>query len=239
MSATLQLPIAVLAGGLATRLRPVTETIPKSLLEISGEPFLAHQLRLLEKRGAKRVVLCVGHLGERIRDWAGDGSRFGLQVDYSFDGAVLRGTGGALRQALPLLGDRFLVVYGDSYLTCDYLAVERAFLDSGKSALMTVYRNEGRWDTSNVEYANGRILSYDKQHRTPRMAFIDYGLGAFHSSVFDKVSETERIDLAAIYQRALNEDQLAGFEVLERFYEIGSFEGLHALEEYLSRASLA
>src|SRR5258708_1931944 len=112
------LPIAILAGGLATRLRPITETIPKALVEIAGEPFLAHQLHLLRANGYERVVMCVGYLGEMVRDFAGDGSQFGMQVEYSFDGEALLGTAGALRKALPLLADDFSVIYGDSYLPC-------------------------------------------------------------------------------------------------------------------------
>jgi len=163
------LPVAILAGGLATRLRPITEKIPKALMEVNGEPFLAHQLRLLHRNGIRRVVLCVGYLAEMIEEYAGDGSRFGMEIQYSPDGPVLRGTAGALAQALPLLGDRFFVLYGDSYLPCDYAAVQRAFEESGKQALMTVYRNESRWDTSNVQFEDGRILLYDKKRRTPSM----------------------------------------------------------------------
>ena len=163
----MSLPAALLAGGLATRLRPLTEKIPKSLIEINGEPFLAHQLRLLKAGGVRRIVLCVGYLGEMVREFAGDGARFGLKLDYSFDGPVLRGTAGALRHALPLLGERFFVLYGDSYLPCNYRAVESAFRQSGKRALMTVYRNEGRWDTSNVEFDSGQILAYNKTKAHP------------------------------------------------------------------------
>src|SRR5690349_10715173 len=179
------LPVAILAGGLATRLRPVTEKIPKALVEVNGEPFLAHQLRLLSASGIRRVTLCVGYLGEMLQAYAGDGRRFGLEVSYSFDGAELRGTAGAVAQARELLGESFFVLYGDSYLPCDYAAVERAFEESGKPALMTVYHNRDRWDTSNVEFRGGRILAYDKTVRTSAMRHIDYGLGVFHCSAFD------------------------------------------------------
>ena len=225
------LPVAILAGGLATRLRPLTEKIPKTLVEIAGEPFLAHQLRLLRAERVERAVLCVGYLGEMVRDYAGDGARFGLHLDYSFDGNSLRGTAGALRNALPKLGPQFLVLYGDSYLTCDYGAVERAFLASGKSAQMTVYRNEGQWDTSNVEFADGRILAYDKRARTPRMAYIDYGLGALRADALKQTGD----DLAEVYQALLQRGELAGFEVRERFYEIGSFAGVEELDALLRK----
>src|ERR1700722_9297284 len=154
------LPAVILMGGIATRLRPVTEKIPKALIDINGEPFLAHQLRLLYSRGIRRVVCCVGFLGEMIQEIAGDGSQFGLQLQYSFDGPVLRGTAGAIHQALPLLEEKFFVVYGDSYLPCDYAAVQESFEASGKSGLMTVFRNEGKWDSSNVAFDDGRILAY-------------------------------------------------------------------------------
>src|SRR5581483_6921068 len=168
-------PVAILAGGLATRLRPLTETIPKALVEINGEPFLWHQLRLLRDNGVEHVVLCVSHYGESVRESVGDGAAFGLRVDYSFDGPIRLGTAGAIKNALPLLGDAFFVLYGDSYLPISFRAVEDAFLQSGKAGLMTVYRNEGSWDTSNVEFADGRILAYSKTQRTERMRFIDYG----------------------------------------------------------------
>jgi N-acetyl-alpha-D-muramate 1-phosphate uridylyltransferase len=224
---------AILAGGLATRLRPLTETVPKVLLDVAGEPFLAHQLRLLARQGIRHAVLCTGYLGEQVRDYAGDGSRFGLQLDYSPDGPVLLGTAGALRQALPLLGDPFFVVYGDSYLPCDWQQAGRAFLDSGQLALMTVFRNEGQWDTSNVEFGAGAIRAYDKKLLTPAMRYIDYGLGAFHHAAFQAVPPGTPFDLALLYQQLLATGQLAGYEVSERFYEIGSFTGLNELTTFL------
>jgi len=229
------LPIAILAGGLATRLRPITETIPKALVEIAGEPFLAHQLRLLARAGYSRVVLCVGYRADQIREFAGDGRAFGLQVEYSPDGPQLLGTAGALRRALPFLGEAFAVVYGDSYLTCDYAAAERAFLDSARLGLMTVYRNEGQFDTSNVEFTGGRILAYDKANRTPAMQHIDYGLGMFRRPAFDTVPEGEPFDLGAVYQDLLRRGELAAWESADRFYEIGSQEGIRDLTEYLAR----
>ena len=229
------LPVAILAGGLATRLRPITETIPKALVEIAGEPFLAHQIRLLARAGYGRVVLCVGYRAEQIREFAGDGRTFGVEMAYSLDGPRLLGTAGAIRRALPLLGEAFAVVYGDSYLTCDYTAAERVFLDSGKSGLMTVYRNEGQFDSSNVEFTGGRIVAYDKANRTPAMRYIDYGLGMFRSRAFHAVPEDRPSDLAGLYQDLLRRDELAAWESPDRFYEIGSPEGIRDLTEFLSR----
>jgi NDP-sugar pyrophosphorylase family protein len=220
------LPAAILAGGLATRLRPYTDAMPKSLLDIGGEPFIAHQLRLLRARGLERVVLCVGFLGEMIQDAVGDGRRYGLRVDYSFDGPTLLGTAGAIKRALPLLDEAFFVIYGDTFLDCDYREVAAMFEQCGALALMTVYRNEGRWDASNVEYGDGRIVAYDKIHPTKAMRHIDWGLGAFSRQAFAKVPEGKVYDLAVLYQHLLAAGQLAAFEVDRRFYEIGSLQGL-------------
>ena len=226
------LPVAILAGGLATRLHPVTQTIPKALVAINGEPFLAHQLRLLQRSGVQRVVLCIGFLGEQIREYAGDGRRFHLDIEYSADGLRLLGTAGAIRQALGLLGADFLVLYGDSYLPCDYHAVEQSFRESGKSGLMTVFRNDGQWDASNVEFDGGQIRAYDKAVRTARMRHIDYGLGAFRAGAFAGLGD-QPSDLVSVYQRLLAANDLAGFEVPDRFYEIGSFQGVRDLEHLL------
>jgi NDP-sugar pyrophosphorylase family protein len=229
------LPVAILAGGLATRLRPLTETIPKSLVEINNEPFLWHQLRLLRRNGIDRVVLCLSHLGEMVRESVGDGRAFGLHIDYSFDGATLLGTAGALKQALPLLGESFFILYGDSYLPIGWAAVERAFLASGKAGLMTVYRNEDNWDTSNVELLDGQILAYNKKLRTPRMRHIDYGLGVLKSSALARVPDGQACDLATLYQELLAAGELAAFEAPHRFYEIGSFAGIEELRSYFSQ----
>jgi NDP-sugar pyrophosphorylase family protein len=228
-------PIAILAGGLATRMRPLTTTVPKALLDVNGEPFIAHQLRLLAGWGVEQAVVCTGYLGEQIEEHVGDGDRFGLRVAYSPDGDRLLGTAGALKRALPLLGERFLVIYGDSYLPCDARAAVRAFDDSGKLALMTVVRNEGLWDTSNVVFENGTIVTYDKKARTAAMRHIDYGLGALDARAFAGVPADLPSCLADLYQALLARGELAGHEVAERFYEIGSFQGLEELCRYLQR----
>ena len=226
------LPVAILAGGLATRLRPITQTIPKSMVEVLGEPFVAHQMRQLKREGVQRVVFCIGHLGEQIRDFVGDGTRFGLAVDYSFDGDELLGTGGALRAALPKLGAAFFVLYGDSYLDIRYAAVEAAFRAAGQPALMTVLRNEDRWDASNVEFAGGRLLRYSKRDRDRAMLHIDYGLGVIEAGVIADHPE-RKFDLAAVYEVLAGHGRLAGFEATERFYEIGSHGGLRETVDHL------
>ncbi len=230
----MSLPVAILAGGLATRLRPITEQIPKSLVDVAGRPFVVHQLELLRRHAVTDIVLLVGYLGEMIREELEDGARWGVRVRYVFDGPPLLGTGGAIRRALPELGDAFFVLYGDSYLGCDYAAVEQAFLASGKRGLMTVYRNDDRWDRSNVEFADGRILRYDKEHPAAETHYIDYGLGAFRSEAFSGRTGDDVFDLAAVYQELLVHDDLAGFEVHERFYEIGSPAGLAETRAHLA-----
>jgi prepilin-type processing-associated H-X9-DG protein len=230
----MSLPVAILAGGLATRLRPITGRIPKSLVEVAGQPFAVHQIELLARHGLTDIVFLVGELGEMVRGALGDGARWGVRLRYVFDGPGRLGTGGAVKQAVPQLGDPFFVLYGDSYLECDYAAIEQAFVASGRSGLMTVCRNDDRWDRSNVLFADGRIVRYDKQSRIADMRHIDYGLGAFRRSAFGWTAEHEPFDLAQVYQRLLAQDDLAGFEVPGRFYEIGSPSGLEETRAYLA-----
>lgn len=232
-------PVAILAGGLATRLRPVTEKIPKALIEVAGQPFLAHQLRLLSGAGLRKVVLCVGYLGGAIEEQFGDGSEYGVEMTYSFDGPELLGTGGALKKALPLLGQQFLVLYGDSYLPIDYSEPVQAFVASGKLGLMTVFRNEGRWDSSNVLFNNQRIETYGKKDPSPQMRHIDYGLGVFSAGAFASWPEGKAFDLADVYQHLIARGELAGHEVTQRFYEIGSPAGLAELDALLRTQRLS
>ena len=225
------LPVAILAGGLAVRLRPLTEDRPKALVEVAGEPFIAHQLRLLRDESIREVVVCAGYLGEMIERFVGDGRAFGLEVRYSIDWPDLLGTAGALEKALPLLGEAFFVLYGDSLLPCRYAPVQEAFLTAGKQGLMTVFRNDGQWDTSNVAFDGGRIAAYDKVNRTPAMRHIDYGLGVLSSQAIATIEAPS--DLASVYQRLLAADQLAAYEVHQRFYEVGSFAGIEETARYL------
>ncbi len=229
------LPVAILAGGLATRLRPLTEKIPKALVEVEGEPFAIHQLRLLRQHGLTRIVFCVGHLGEMLQSVVGDGRAWGMEVSYSFDGPTLLGTGGALQRALPQLGEAFFVLYGDSYLQCDYAAIERAFLAQAQLGVMTVFRNAGQWDTSNVIFRAGRIEAYDKHAPTAAMTHIDYGVGVLRAAAWANHPPDVPLDLATLYQALLAQGQLAGFEVFQRFYEIGSPAGLDETRRYFSQ----
>jgi len=229
------LPVAILAGGLASRLHPLTASVPKSLLEIAGRPFILHQLELLRSQGIDRVVLCVGHLGEQIQRLVGDGRELGLKVDYSFDGNPLRGTGGALKHALALLGNSFLVLNGDSYLPCALADIQAAYHAAGRLALMAVVRNDNRWDRSNVLLSDGELIEYNKRSQRSGMAHIDFGVSVFSSRVFAGYGTTRVIDLADICHDLCVAGQLAAFEVNGRFYEIGSLQGIAATEDFLRR----
>jgi NDP-sugar pyrophosphorylase family protein len=230
------LPVAILAGGLATRLQPLTARVPKSLLPVAGRPFIFHQLEMLRGQGVERVVLCVGHLGEQVRATVGDGATPGLTVSYSFDGEKLLGTGGALKQALSLLGDEFFVLNGDSYLPCSLVDIQRAYLAAQRPALMSVLRNDNRWDRSNVLYRDGELLAYDKHAPLEEMRHIDYGLTILSQTIFAPY-HAPVLDLADILRDLSRSGLLAGFEVRERFYEIGSLQGLRDTERFLSHLS--
>ena len=226
-------PVAILAGGLATRLRPITEKIPKSLIEVAGEPFICHQLEYLRKQGINSVVLCIGFLGEMIQEVVGDGSRWDMHVSYSLDGPSLLGTGGALRQALPLLEEHFFILYGDSYLPIDFSDVEKTYAASGKKGLMTVLKNQNQWDKSNVEFVAGEILEYNKTVIRNQMHYIDYGLGILQSDALRAYPTRNSFDLSKVYNGLSIAGELAGYEVFKRFYEIGSHQGIVDTQEYL------
>ena len=226
--------ICILAGGLGTRLGEHVRDTPKPLLEVAGEPFLVHQLRLLKAHGAQRVVLCVGYLGELIEERIG-GERFGIRIDYSYDAPQLDGTLGAIRRALPLLTDRFLVLYGDTYLRIDYRAAAAGWAHSGLPAMMTVLRNEGRWDVSNVEFDGDRVLVYDKQSPSSAMEWIDYGLGGLEASIIDAAGDSVA-DLSRLYHELARRRLLFGYAATERFYEIGTPESLADTSAFLGGA---
>jgi NDP-sugar pyrophosphorylase family protein len=227
-------PIAVLAGGLATRMRPLTEDLPKALLAVAGEPFIAHQLRLFARQGINEVKLLVGHRWKQIKHLVGDGSRFGVNVDYIVDGPMPLGTGGAIRCALDRLGPEFFVIYGDSWLDAPYAAVVAAFRASGRPALMCVFRNDNRWDTSNVQFENGVIKCYSKKRRLAEMHHIDWGLAILKADAVADQAADAAWDLADLYEELASNGQVAGYEVTRRFYEIGSFAGLAETDRLLS-----
>jgi NDP-sugar pyrophosphorylase family protein len=225
-------PVCILAGGLGTRLGSAVKDLPKPLVEVAGEPFLIHQLRLLARHGAIRAVICVGYLGDQIERRIGP-EQFGIEIGYSYDGPRPIGTLGAVRKAAPALGGRFLVLYGDTYLRLDYQAASSAWARSGLPAMMTVLRNEGRWDVSNAIFEGERVTAYDKRAPVPDMSWIDYGLGGLCAQALDLVAR-EVDDLADLYHALAGRGDLFGFAATDRFYEIGTPEALAETGAFLA-----
>jgi len=226
------LPLAILAGGYATRLGSITKDYPKCLLEINGRPFVDWQLNLLMRNGYDNFIFCVSYKSELIQEYLGNGDRYGVQIRYAIDGDRQLGTGGAIRNALTLLGSKFGVIYGDSYLPTNFSKIESYFLNSKKSATMTVYKNHNLFDTSNVEYVNDRIIRYKKGSNDSKMAHIDYGLSYFNARPFSEYADMTHFDLSRVCEDLVLKDDLDGFEVAERFYEIGSHQGITQFSEF-------
>jgi NDP-sugar pyrophosphorylase family protein len=229
------LQIAILAGGFATRLQPLTESIPKSMIEICGYPFVHWQTKLLARQGIRDIIYCVSHMSEQIVNYLGDGSKYGVKIRYSHDGPTQLGTGGAIINALPLLNQRFMVQYGDSYLRTDYSIIENRFLDSNRPALMAIYENNGKFDKSNVSVAKGGLVTYQKSSEFSNMSHIDYGLSCFDRSVFSQYTLDFPLDLAQVFSDMSRQGLLIGHEVEDRFYEIGSQEGILDFKSYVER----
>jgi NDP-sugar pyrophosphorylase family protein len=226
-------PVAILAGGLATRLRPISESIPKSMIEINNKPFIDWQLSLLSRRGITKVILCLSYKSQSIQKYVGDGSKFNLNVEYSFDGADQLGTGGAIKNALDLLGDKFMVLYGDSFLELDYLQAQKSFETCGKSAMMTIYENKNLFEKSNVKVKSLSSISYSKDKIDLENNYVDFGLTFFESTVFRSDKYKSKFELSDLCRDLSVNNQLAGFEVYNRFFEVGSFEGINDLANYL------
>jgi NDP-sugar pyrophosphorylase family protein len=231
------IPVLILAGGKATRLGAITKAIPKALVPLAGRPFIDHQLAGLRAQGVREVVMCVGHFADQLRDHVGDGSRLGLRVRYSHDGPQPLGTGGAVRQALPLVADGCFVLYGDSLLDVNYAEVLAA-LPPKALGVMTVFRNENSFDASNAVFRGGRLLRYDKRDRAPEMTHIDYGLSLLRRGAVGRIPADRPTDLAELYTALVAAGEMVGHEVTRRFYEIGSVQGLREAEEFVrSRAA--
>ena len=228
-----RLPIAILAGGMGTRISSITQQLPKAMVSIAGEPFIAHQLKLLAHHKFTDVVICVGYHSEPLIDFVKEGSAFGLMVTYVHDGEKLLGTGGAIKAAFPVLSENFFVMYGDSYLRCDYAAVQKTYENSKKLGLMTVYKNHDQFDSSNVEYDGKMICHYNKKNKTPAMHYIDYGLNVFSKKAFLSFADRSEFDLAEVQEYLASAHELSAYEAKERFYEIGSYDGIKALENKL------
>ena len=231
------LPLAILAGGYATRLGSLTAEIPKCLIEINGRPFVDWQLELLMENGYSDFVFCISYKSDMVQEYLGDGRGRGVDIRYSLDGHKQLGTGGAIQKALPELGNEFGVIYGDSYLPTNYFTVEQEFRSSRSQALMAVYENKNQFDSSNVEFVNGELINYQKGSISMDMHHIDYGITFFRKDAFHPWIDQSSFDLSEVCHELAMRGQLQGFEVFERFYEIGSLQGIEELSDYLRGAS--
>ena len=231
------LPIAILAGGYASRLGSLTKDLPKCLIEINGRPFVDWQLDLLQNNGYSDFVLCVSYRSKLVQEYLGDGSARGISIQYSFDGETQLGTGGAILKALPKLGKVFGVIYGDSYLPINYRLVEQEFLKIKSNGLMTVYKNDNQFDVSNVEFVDGKLIDYQKGVNNRNMNHIDYGMTFFREEAFHAWRDKSTFDLSIVCHQLAKQGQLDGFEVFERFYEIGSLQGIEEFSQHLKEAS--
>lgn len=229
--------VAILAGGLASRLGEITKKLPKSLVVVSRKPFIFHQLEILKSQGIKNVVLCVGHLGEMIEHTVGDGHNFNLNIKYSYDGDKQLGTGGSIKKALHLLDSSFFVLYGDSLLPINFEKVQQAY-DAKKLGLMTIIKNDNAWDVSNVLYNDGKLIEYNKLNPKPNMKYIDYGLSILNKNAFDYFVNQQVFDLSDLFVLLSSKGELSAFEVYDRFYEIGSKKGIQETEDYLNNFKL-
>ena len=228
------LPVAILAGGLGTRLGKKALNKAKVLIDVAGKPFISRQLNYLSDQGIKDIVICVGHLGNQIKNYIGNGSKYNLNVSYSDDSDRLLGTGGSIKKACQILGEHFFILYGDSFLPVNFSLVEKAYFQEKKPALMTVLKNKGRWDKSNA-YFKDKCVRYNKKKPRKNMDYIDYGLNIVRNSIFSDFPSNEVFDLADVFENLSNKSLLAGFEIYDRFYEIGSINGLNDTIEFFKK----
>ena len=225
------LPTLILAGGLARRISPLSDTTPKSLININEKPFIFYQLEDLSRQGIKKVILCVGHLSNQIKDAVGDGKKFGLKICYSEDGREQLGTGGSINKALPLAGNHFMVLYGDSFVSLNYKKIIKEYFHHNKPTLMTIYRNKDLYDKSNVSILNNNLIEYNKKNPKKTMSLVDYGLSVISRESFKRYAK-DQFDLSDYYEYQSENSNLVGYEVFERFYEIGSLEGIRETKKY-------
>ena len=228
------LPVVILTGGLGKRLGQKTSNKAKALIDVAGKPFISRQLNYLYEQGIKEVVLCIAHFGEQIKDYIGNGSSYKLKITYSEDGDKLLSTGGSVKKASQILDKNFFILYGDSFLPINFSRVEKAFFQEKKPALMTVLKNLGQWDVSNVFFENKCVI-YNKKKPLINMDYIDYGLNVVNNSIFHAFPSNKAFDLSDIFEDLSNKNLLAGFEIHDRFYEIGSIKGLNDTIEFFKK----
>jgi N-acetyl-alpha-D-muramate 1-phosphate uridylyltransferase len=225
--------LIILAGGLATRLYPITRTIPKSLVEVNGKPFIHWQLNLLRKSGYENIVICAGFLGEQIQEFLEKSDSYGMNIQYSYDGTTKLGTGGAIVKAAKNIESHFSVLYGDSYLPINYKLIESKFLKSGRKSLITVFKNQNLEHSNNIEFDGTNIIEYSKTNPTQRMTHIDYGFSCYKSEIFDDFIVGEYLDLGQVMSQLVKKGEAVSFVAARKYHEVGSFQGISDFESYL------
>jgi len=226
-------PVLILAGGLGTRVSSLYPDLPKAMIPVNDEPFIGHQLKLLARENVTDVILCLGHLSETIVEYVGNGEAFGLNVQYSYDGEKLLGTGGAILKASLGLNRPFAVLYGDSYLDTNFYPIYDAFQQADKLGVLAVFENKNQMIPSNLSYKFGMVVHYDKNKPSPNMQYVDYGLSIFKPQAFSAFADKQSFDLAEVFTALIKEKQLAAYEVKDRFYEAGSEQGINELAAYI------
>jgi NDP-sugar pyrophosphorylase family protein len=227
------LPVVIIAGGLATRLKSRAHDRPKSMLVVNEKPFIDWQLNMLASQGVEKVIICIGNKGDQIASFVGNGSRYGIEIFYSSDGEFLLGTGGAVQKASKLVQGKFLVTYGDSYLPISFFEFSKKFEDSKKNSAMAVYKNDNLYDKSNIDFIDGEILTYSKNDVHKKFKYIDYGLLGLNSNTFPFREHNSEWDLSILLNKLVIQKEILGIEVHNRFYEIGSESGIFDLEIYM------
>jgi len=226
-----KMQVVIIAGGLATRLGSITKDTPKSMIDVLGKPFIEYQIDLLKKGGVDDIVLCVGYLGGKIEERIGNGQKVGVKITYSCEEKLL-GTAGAIKKAGKYLNDVFFTLYGDSYVFVNFADVESYFRAKGKLSLMTVYKNHNQYDKSNTAIEAGLVKLYSKQQKTQDMVYIDYGVNLFNKKILDMIPKDEPYALEQLFPRLIEKQTMLSYEVTQRFYEIGSVQGLNEFREY-------
>jgi NDP-sugar pyrophosphorylase family protein len=229
----MNLPIVILAGGFGTRLGNLTQNIPKSLIPICGRPFIDWQIECIRDTGVTDFLVCIGHLGDQISNHLGDGKKFGVNIEFSSDGPTKLGTGGAILAAISKLPDNFMITYGDSYLPTNFRKIGNHFLGIKARALMTICDNKENFEKSNCYFKDGLIQLYSKNDSSKEMDYIDYGLSILNKSVFESRRVNSSFDLADLFEELSISSNLIGYEIQERYYEVGSVQGIKNLENYL------
>jgi mannose-1-phosphate guanylyltransferase len=233
--------VVILAGGLGTRMLPLTESTPKPMLPVAGRPFLQHQLELVSHHGLRRVLLLVGHLGEQIRDHFGDGQRFGCEIQYSFERTPL-GTGGALKLAESQLENEFIVLNGDTYLDLSYAQLSHRFLAEGREALIAAYcgrAGEPQVPADTVARnlgvdSSGNVWAYRKKEPVG-LTHVDAGVIALRKSVLTRIPVGASCSLEErIYPQLIREGQMRAWITQEPFIDMGTSEGLQVLAKKFS-----